>query len=196
MLTAHKVIAIGASTGGPPAIEALLRKLPADSPGIVIVQHMPADFVDFFAKQLDEICPMSVRMASDNDEVLPGVALIAPGGQHMVMESSGSTYTVRLNDDPAIFFQRPSVDVLFRSVAHSAGRDAVGVLLTGMGHDGAQGLLEIRRQGGRTIAQDETSCAIFGMPAEAIKLGGAEQIVSLPSIARVVVDMITGAASA
>jgi two-component system chemotaxis response regulator CheB len=191
MLTTHKVIAIGASTGGPPAIEAVLKQLPPDCPGIVIVQHMPAGFVDFFAKRLDEICPMEVRMASDGDAVVPGLALIAPGDKHTVMESSGSNYTVRLKDGPAVFHQRPSVDVMFRSVAHSAGRNVVAVLLTGMGLDGAQGLLEIRQQGGRTIAQDEASCIIFGMPAEAIKLGAAEKVVSLPSIAGAIIDMVT-----
>ncbi len=181
--TTHKVLAIGASTGGTQAIEAVMLGLPASSPGTVIVQHMPAGFTATFAERLNRICSMTVREAKDGDDVVPGVALVAPGDYHMVLQQSGARYVVRIKDGPAVFHQRPSVDVLFQSVAGSAGPNAVGVILTGMGADGAKGLLAMREAGAHTIAQDEASCVVFGMPKEAIKLGAADEVVSLPNVA-------------
>jgi two-component system chemotaxis response regulator CheB len=177
--TTHKVIAIGASTGGTKAIEAVLVAMPPTAPGVVIVQHMPEHFTTSFAKRLDEICPLEVREARDNDHVVPGVALIAPGNRHMVLARSGGTYLVKVKDGPRVHYQRPSVDVLFHSVAQVAGRNAVGAILTGMGADGAKGLLAMRAAGAATLAQDEASCVVFGMPKEAIKLGAADEVVPL-----------------
>jgi two-component system chemotaxis response regulator CheB len=177
--TTHKVIAIGASTGGTKAIEAVLVGMPPTAPGVVIVQHMPEHFTTSFAKRLDEICPLEVREARDNDHVVPGVALIAPGNRHMVLARSGGIYLVKVKDGPRVHYQRPSVDVLFHSVALVAGRNAVGAILTGMGADGAKGLLAMRAAGACTLAQDEASCVVFGMPKEAIKLGAADEVVPL-----------------
>jgi two-component system chemotaxis response regulator CheB len=184
--TTHKVVAIGASTGGPGAIETVLRQLPAHAPGIVIVQHMPANFTASFAAHLNQVCPMEVREARDSDPVVPGLALVAPGGQHMLLHQSGARYLVRLKDGPSVHHQCPSVDVLFHSVARHAGRNAVGVLLTGMGVDGAKGLLAMYQSGAYTLAEDEQSCVVFGMPQEAIKLGAATQIVPLPQMAQAI----------
>lgn len=184
--TTDKVLAIGASTGGTQAIEAVLRGLPATAPGTVIVQHMPAGLTESFAKRLNQVCQMEVREARDRDSVVPGLALVAPGNKHLLMERSGATYLVRIKDGPAVHFQRPSVDVLFQSVARSAGRNAIGVLLTGMGSDGAKGLLAMLENGARTLAQDEKSCIVFGMPKEAIKLGAAEQVVPLSNMSNAV----------
>ncbi len=180
--TTHKVLAIGASTGGTNTIEAIMRVLPATTPGTVIVQHMPPDFTRIFAERLDSICKMSVKEARDLDTVVPGVALVAPGGFHMLLERSGAQFRVRIKDGPKVHYQRPAVDVLFYSVARNAGRNATGVVLTGMGADGAKGLLAMREAGARTIAQDEESSVVFGMPKESIRLGAAERILSLSQI--------------
>ena len=181
--TTHKIIAIGASTGGTRAIEAVLTRIPRTSPGTVIVQHMPEHFTTSFAQRLNEVSALEVREARDNDHVVPGVALIAPGNRHMVLARSGGTYLVRIKDGPRVHYQRPSVDVLFNSVAQTAGRNAVGAILTGMGADGARGLLAMRASGAYTLAQDEASCVVFGMPKEAIKLNAAEEVVPLDAMA-------------
>ncbi len=188
--TTHKVIAIGASTGGTKAIEIVLRGLPVTSPGTVIVQHMPEHFTTTFAKRLNEICQMEVREASDNEHVVPGLALIAPGNRHMLMHRSGGNYLVRIKDGPPVHYQRPSVDVLFQSVAKHAGRNSVGVLLTGMGADGAKGMLAMRENGAVTMAQDEETSVVFGMPKEAIKLGCVDEIVPLQNIAREIINAL------
>ena len=177
--TTYKLIAIGASTGGPKAIEAVLSRMPVDAPGIVIVQHMPATFTGSFAKHLDKVSLMEVREAKDRDDVTPGVALVAPGDRHMVVSRNGAQYQVRIKKGPHVHFQRPSVDVLFQSVAINSGQNAVGVLLTGMGSDGAKGMLEMHKSGAHTIVQDEDSCIVFGMPKEAINLGGVSEILPL-----------------
>jgi len=190
--TTHKVIAVGASTGGTRAIEAVLSTMPVTSPGTVIVQHMPENFTTSFARRLNKICPMEIREASDNDRVVPGVALIAPGNRHMLLYRSGGAYRVKIKTGPRVHYQRPSVDVLFQSVAKNAGRNAVGVLLTGMGADGAKGLLSMRENGANTIAQDEKSCVVFGMPKEAIKLGAVDEVVPLSNISWSIIDALKG----
>jgi two-component system chemotaxis response regulator CheB len=190
--TTHKVIAIGASTGGTKAIEAVLANLPATIPGIVIVQHMPEHFTTSFAQRLNEICPMEVREAKNQDRVVPGVALIAPGNQHMVLTRSGGTYLVRVKDGPRVHYQRPSVDVLFHSVAKTAARNAVGVVLTGMGADGAKGMLAMKESGAYTMAQDEATCIVYGMPKEAVKLGAADEVVPLSDISRTIISVLEG----
>lgn len=181
--TTDKVLAIGASTGGTEAIRQILMDLPAASPGVVIVQHMPERFTSAFAERLNQICPIEVREARNNDYVVPGVALIAPGNRHMVVRKSGARYLVSVREGPPVHHQRPSVDVLFFSVARYVGRNAVGVLLTGMGADGARGLLAMKEAGSATMAQDERTCVVFGMPKEAIALGAADHVVPLPRIA-------------
>jgi len=186
--TSHKILAIGASTGGTQAIENMLRGMPATMPGATIVQHMPEYFTKAFADRLNKVCNIEVREAQDNDLVLTGVALIAPGNHHMVLERSGAQYLVRIKDGPPVHHQRPSVDVLFQSVARNAGRNALGVILTGMGADGAKGLLAMKESGAHTIAQDEQSCVVFGMPKEAIKLGAADAVLPLSEIAPAVLD--------
>jgi two-component system chemotaxis response regulator CheB len=183
LLTTHKVIAIGASTGGTTAIENVLRRLPRTTPGIVIVQHMPQYFTGPFANRLNQFCEMEVREGEDGDPVVPGVAIIAPGARHMILQRSGAKYVVRIKDGPPVHHQKPAVDPLFESVAQSCGPNAVGVLLTGMGADGAKGLLDMREAGAWTIAQDEASCVVFGMPREAIRLGAAQEVVPLPRVA-------------
>ncbi len=180
--TTERIVCIGASTGGTQSLEAVLEVLPANSPGIVVVQHMPEKFTAAFAKRLDGLCQVTVKEAEDGDTVLPGHVLIAPGNYHMLLQRSGARYYVAVKEGPLVSRHRPSVDVLFRSAAHAAGRNAVGVIMTGMGDDGAKGLLEMRNAGANTIAQDEESCVVFGMPKEAIGLGAAEQVVSLASI--------------
>ncbi|MDD5674715.1 MAG: chemotaxis response regulator protein-glutamate methylesterase [Chitinivibrionales bacterium] len=182
--TTNKIIAIGASTGGTVAIEHLLKQLPANSPGIVIVQHMPAQFTTSFANRLNDLCAITVREAAANDTVAPGVALVAPGNFHLLVKRSGARYYVEIKEGPQVFHQRPSVEVMFNSVAKYVGANAVGIILTGMGADGASGLLSMRGSGARTIAQDEESCVVFGMPGEAVKLGAAEFVLPLSSIAR------------
>ncbi len=180
--TTRKVIAIGASTGGTVALEKLLSSLPASMPGIAVVQHMPEGFTSSFAKRLNEICFMQVKEASDKDLVVGGCVFIAPGNKHMVIERSGANYVIRIKDGPQEHYQRPAVDPLFRSVAKNVRENAVAVLLTGMGADGAAGMLEIRKSGGYTIAQDEKSSLVFGMPKEAIKMGAAQDVLSLEDI--------------
>ncbi len=176
---ASDVIAIGASTGGTEAIQHVLMALPANTPGIVITQHIPPVFSLAFANRLNEVCAMEVKEAADGDTVAPGRALVAPGNFHMLLRKIGGGYRVAVKDGPRVCYQRPSVDVMFSSVAEAAGASAVGVLLTGMGSDGAQGLLKMRQARARTFAQDEASCVIFGMPREAIRLGAASQVVAL-----------------
>ena len=190
--TTNKVIAIGASTGGTKAIEAVLYGIPAVAPGIVIVQHMPENFTTSFAQRLNEVCPMQVREARNNDHVVPGVALVAPGNKHMVLYRSGGTYMVKIKDGPRVHYQRPSVDVLFQSVAKNAGRNAVGAILTGMGADGAKGLKAMRASGAHTLAQDESTCVVFGMPKEAIKLDAADEILPLPKISTAIISSLNG----
>ncbi len=181
--TTERVVALGTSTGGTQALEAVLTALPRVSPGLVIVQHMPEKFTAAFAARLDTLCAIEVKEAQHNDRVVPGRALIAPGGRHMLLKRSGAQYHVEVVDGPLVNRHRPSVDVLFRSVARSAGANALGVIMTGMGDDGAAGLLEMRQQGARTLAQDEESCVVFGMPKEAIKRGAAERVVPLAAVA-------------
>lgn len=188
--TTHKVLAIGASTGGTTTIERIVKDLPPTTPGTVIVQHMPKDFTRLFAERLDSICPLRVREARDGEPVVPGLALVAPGDRHMVVERSGAQYHVRIKDGPKVYYQRPSVDVLFYSLARNAGRNAVGVILTGMGGDGARGLLAMREAGARTLAQDESTSVVFGMPKEAIRLGAAEKVVPLDQIPRTILQLL------
>jgi two-component system, chemotaxis family, protein-glutamate methylesterase/glutaminase len=183
LATTNKVLAIGASTGGTVAIETILRELPSNCAGTVIVQHMPEFFTGAFAKRLNSISRLEVREAKDNDSVVPGVALVAPGNRHMVLHLSGANYQVKIKEGPLVHYQRPSVDVLFQSVARSAGINALGVLLTGMGSDGAKGLFTMRQNGAYTVAQDEKSSIVFGMPKEAINLGAACEITPLTQIA-------------
>ncbi len=183
-VTTRKILAIGASTGGPRAIEDVLSALPPAGPGTVIVQHMPAQFTAEFAKRLNGLCAMRVAEATDGEEVLAGKALIAPGGRHMLLQRVGATYVVRLKDMPAVNHHRPSVDVMMHSVAKAAGANAVGVILTGMGSDGAKGLLAMRQAGAHTIAQDEETSIVYGMPKEAAAQGGASEILPLERIAR------------
>jgi two-component system chemotaxis response regulator CheB len=181
--TTDRVIAMGASTGGTEAIRQILGALPPDCPGLVIVQHMPPEFTTHFAKRLDEISAIEVREATSGDALITGRALLAPGDRHMLLRRSGARYYIELRDGPAVCRHRPSVDVLFRSVAQQAGANAVGVIMTGMGDDGAEGLLEMREAGAATIAQDEATSVVFGMPAAAIKRGAACETVPLPRIA-------------
>lgn len=178
-VAARNVIAIGASTGGTEAIKSILKNLTPDSPGVVIVQHMPAMFTGQFAQRLNNECEIEVREAKHNDRVLRGCALIAPGNQHMEIRNSGEGFVVRLNESELVNRHRPSVDVLFHSVADKVRSKAIGVLLTGMGKDGAQGLLALKEAGAETIAQDEASCVVFGMPREAIRIGAASKVLSL-----------------
>jgi two-component system chemotaxis response regulator CheB len=181
--TTDKVLAIGASTGGVQALTEVLVRFPSNAPGTVIVQHMPAKFTTSFAERLDEMCVVEIREAADGDSVVPGRVLIAPGGFHTTLRRSGARYYVEVRDGPAVHHQKPAVDILFDSFAKYAGANAVGAILTGMGADGALGLLNMRRAGARTIAQDEKSCIVFGMPMEAIKCGAAEKIVPLDAVA-------------
>ncbi|MEN9659033.1 MAG: hypothetical protein RL571_2498 [Pseudomonadota bacterium] len=184
--TTQKIIAIGTSTGGTQALESILPELPKTSPGIVIVQHMPEKFTATFAARLNSLSQIEVREAKSNDRILPGLALIAPGGKHMLVKRNGTQYHVDVIDGPLVSRHRPSVDVLFRSVANAAGRNAVGFILTGMGDDGAKGLKELHETGARTYAQDEASCVVFGMPKEAIKLDATDEIIALERIPEVI----------
>jgi two-component system chemotaxis response regulator CheB len=179
-----RIVALGTSTGGTQALERILVALPPQAPGIVVVQHMPMQFTAAFAERLDKLCQVSVREARDNDTLIPGLVLIAPGGQHMLLRRSGTRYHVDVVDGPLVNRHRPSVDVLFRSVAKCAGPNALGVIMTGMGDDGAAGLLEMRQSGARTLAQDEPSCVVYGMPREAVQRGAVERSVALDAIAR------------
>lgn len=186
--TTDKVVAIGASTGGTEALREVLGAMPPDCPGIVIVQHMPELFTRAFAERLNKDCTIEVKEAASGDRILQGRALIAPGNHHLVVQRTGAHYMVAVQDGPLVSRHRPSVDLLFRSVARSVGPNAVGVIMTGMGDDGAQGLLEMRQAGARTIAQDETTCVVFGMPKEALSLGAASRAVPLPQIAQTIVS--------
>ena len=187
--TTDKLIAIGASTGGVNALTDVLTRYPADAPGTLIVQHMPAKFTGSFAARLNGFCNVEVKEAADGDGIFPGRVLIAPGGFHMVLRRSGARYYVNVIDGPEVCHQKPSVDVLFDSVAEYAGANAVGAILTGMGADGARGLLAMRRAGARTIAQDERTSVVFGMPGEAVKLGAAERTVPLNDVAAAVLAL-------
>jgi len=186
----REVLAIGASTGGTEAIKSILVGLPTDTPGTLIVQHMPAGFTEAFANRLNQLCQMEVREARDNDAVQPGVALIAPGDRHMTLRRTGESYSVRIKDGPSVHHQRPSVDVLFHSVALQAGDRAVGAILTGMGTDGARGLLAMREAGARTLAQDAESCVVFGMAREAIQMGAAQEVTSLSRMTHDILDAL------
>jgi two-component system chemotaxis response regulator CheB len=180
---ASGIIAIGASTGGTEAIREVLMGLPAGSPGIVVVQHIPPVFSTAFANRLNDLCRIQVKEAADGDRLTPGLALVAPGNFHMTVRKAGGEYRVSVQDGPRVCYQRPAVDVLFESVASAAGRNAIGVLLTGMGADGAEGLLKMKRAGAQTVAQDEASCVVFGMPREAIRLGAVDHVLPLHRIA-------------
>lgn len=179
----HQILALGASTGGPKAVEVVLSGLPSSCPPILVVQHMPVGFTAPFAKRLDSVCKMEVREARDGDQVLPGLALVAPGGRHMRLTRTGALYRVQLVDGPPLHYQRPAVDVLFDSVAKAAGRNAVGVLLTGMGADGAAGLASMREAGAHTLAESEETCVVYGMPREAVRLNAAAEVVPLHRMA-------------
>jgi two-component system chemotaxis response regulator CheB len=189
-LTTNKILAIGASTGGTSAIEIVLKRMPETAPGIVIVQHMPEKFTASFANRLNSICDITVKEALPNDSIVPGTALIAPGNYHTVVKRSGARYFVEIKDGPPVFHQRPSVEVMFNSVAKYAGANAVGVLLTGMGADGAAGLLAMKHAGARTIAQDEKTSVVWGMPGEAVKIGAAEMVLPLDKIADTALDIL------
>ncbi|MDF7759610.1 chemotaxis response regulator protein-glutamate methylesterase [Kosakonia cowanii] len=194
LIGSEKIIAIGSSTGGTEALRQLLVQMPATSPGIVIAQHMPAGFTRSFANRLDHLCQMSVQEAEEGDRVLPGHVYIAPGGFHMELTRSGANYHIKLSDDMPINRHRPSVDALFHSVARCAGKNAVGAILTGMGSDGAAGLLAMREAGAWTIAQSERSCVVFGMPREAIALGAASETVDLDHISQHILNHSAGQA--
>jgi two-component system chemotaxis response regulator CheB len=183
-----KIFAIGASTGGTRALLILLAALPSHAPGTLVVQHMPAHFTSLFAERLNEHCQVSVKEARDGDLVLPGQVLLAPGGLHMILQRSGANFYVTVEDGPAVCRQKPSVEVLFNSVAKHAGADAVGALLTGMGGDGAGGMLNMRESGAHIICEDEESCVVFGMPKEAIERGAAEKVLPLSEIAQTLID--------
>ena len=180
--TTEKVICIGASTGGTESLREVLTALPANCPGIVVVQHMPELFTAAFARRLNGLCQVDVKEAQDGDAVLPGRVLIAPGNKHMLLQRSGARYHVSIKDGPLVSRHRPSVDVLFRSAALHSGANAVGIIMTGMGDDGAKGMLEMKRAGAKTIAQNEETCVVFGMPKEAIALGGVDTVIPLNAI--------------
>ena len=181
--TTDRLVAIGTSTGGTQALEAVLTALPVDTPGVVVVQHMPEKFTAMFAQRLNSLCKIEVREARSGDRVLPGLALIAPGGRHMMVKRNGAQYVVDVVDGPLVNRHKPSVDVLFRSVAKCAGHNALGIIMTGMGDDGARGLKEMRDAGAHTLAEDESTCVVFGMPKEAIRLGGAAEVLPLTRMA-------------
>ena len=187
--TTEKIVAVGASTGGTEALRVLLEALPADAPGLVIVQHMPEQFTAQFARRLNSLCRVTIKEAQDQDSVLRGQALIAPGNKHMLLKRSGARYYVEIRDGPLVCRHRPSVDVLFRSAARYAGKNSVGVIMTGMGDDGARGMLEMKEAGAYNLAQDEASCVVFGMPQEAIKAGGVDRVMPLSHLAAEVVRL-------
>lgn len=184
--TTDQVVALGTSTGGTQALEFVLRQLQRDCPGIVIVQHMPEKFTAAFSQRLDSLCQIEVREACHMDRVRSGLALVAPGGKHMQLKRSGAQYFVEVLDGPPVNRHKPSVDVLFRSVAKHAGQNAMGMIMTGMGDDGARGLLSMREAGARTVAQDEASCVVFGMPKEALRMGAAEVVEPLSAFPRLI----------
>ncbi len=187
--TTNKVLAIGSSTGGTVALENILTVMPANTPGTIITQHMPEMFTKSFAQRLDGVSRMHVKEAQDGDSVVTGVALVAPGGRHMLLRRSGARYYVQVSDGPLVNHHKPSVDVMFRSTAQTAGANAIGVILTGMGKDGAVGLLEMRNAGAPTVAQDEESCVVFGMPKAAIEVGAADRVVHLDLIPKVITEL-------
>jgi two-component system chemotaxis response regulator CheB len=189
--TTDRVVAIGTSTGGTQALEYVLTRLPRTAPGIVVVQHMPGQFTAAFAARLNQLCEIEVREARDGDRVIAGLALIAPGTDHLLLRRSGAQYRVEVKNGPLVSRHRPSVDVLFRSVAQSAGPNAVGIIMTGMGDDGARGMREMHEAGALTVAQDELTCVVYGMPKEAVKLGGVDVILGLPQIPGVVTQAPT-----
>jgi len=186
--TTDRVIAIGTSTGGTQALESILTQLPKAAPGIVVVQHMPEAFTAAFASRLNSVCEMTVKEAENNDRVMPGLVLIAPGGRHLLLRRSGAQYRVEVKDGPLVTRHKPSVNVLFRSVATAAGANAIGIIMTGMGDDGAKGMKELHDAGALTIAQDEQSCVVYGMPKEAVKLGGVDSQLSLDEIPGLIVS--------
>lgn len=190
--TTHKIIAVGASTGGTIAVEKILTRMPLNIPGILVVQHMPEFFTASFASRLNTICKIEVREAKDGDAVTPGLALIARGGSHMLLERSGAFYQVKIKDGPMVHHQRPSVDVLFHSVAKQAGASAIGVLLTGMGTDGADGLLAMKQNRAYTIAQDEATSVVYGMPGEAVKRGAVCDVLPLNDISGRIIKRLAG----
>ncbi len=191
LTSSEKLIIMGASTGGTEAIREFLMQMPSDCPGILIAQHMPEGFTTSFARRLDSLCRISVREAAGGERVLPGHAYIAPGHSHLLLARSGANYVTRLDQGPPVNRHRPSVDVLFRSAAEGAGKNAVGVILTGMGKDGAAGMLEMQQAGARNFAQDEASCVVFGMPREAIALGAAHEIGALAALPGMVLDYLS-----
>jgi len=196
LVSSEKLLIIGASTGGTEAIRNVLEPLPSNAPAILITQHMPGGFTRSFAERLDKLCQIRVKEAHDGERVLPGHAYIAPGDQHLKLARSGANYVVRLDSGPPVNRHRPSVDVLFESAAQQAGRNAIGVLLTGMGKDGAAGLLTMRNAGSATVAQDEDSCVVFGMPREAIALGAADEVLPLDAIAPRLLKLVAAAGRA
>ncbi len=194
LVGSEKIIAIGASTGGTEAIRHILMAMSPSCPGIVIAQHMPPGITRSFAERLNKLCQIVVKEGEDGERVLPGHAYIAPGGRHMALYRSGANYHLRLNDDPPINRHRPSVDLLMQSVAKAAGKNAIGAILTGMGHDGAKGLLELHQTGAKTLAQSEQTCVIYGMPREAVALNAVSEIVDLQDMAQVILKNIIGQA--
>ncbi len=188
--TTNKIIAIGSSTGGTEALKQVLPLLPASSPGVLVVQHMPPHFTTQFADRLNDLCQIRVREAKDGDSIIPGTCLLAPGNFHMVLRRSGARYFVNVKTGPLVCHQRPAADVLFNSVAAYAGKNAVGVILTGMGRDGATGMLKMKEAGAMNVAQDEKSCVVFGMPKEAIAAGGVDKVVPLEQITETVINML------
>lgn len=192
--TTDRVIAIGTSTGGTQALEKILTRLPNTAPGMVVVQHMPEAFTAAFAQRLDSVCQLTVKEAENNDRVMPGLVLIAPGGKHLLLRRSGAQYRVEVKDGPLVTRHRPSVNVLFRSVATAAGKNAIGIIMTGMGDDGAKGLKELHETGALTIAQDEESCVVYGMPKEAVKVGGVDAELPLEQLPELIVTSPSRAA--
>jgi len=190
-ITSDKVVAIGASTGGTEALRTVLESMPPDAPGLVVVQHMPEGFTAAFAQRLNQICRIEVKEAANGDRITSGRALIAPGNLHVTVRRNGAQYVAEVADGPLVSRHRPSVDVLFRSVAQSAGVNAVGVIMTGMGSDGADGLLEMKHAGAYTLAQDEASCVVFGMPKEAIERGAVDRVVNISGIATAIINSRT-----
>ncbi len=188
--TTHKIIAVGASTGGTEAIKQVLTRLPRNTPGVVVVQHMPAQFTASFAERLNELCPMTVKEAVNGDTVTTGQVLIAPGNYHMLLKRSGARYYVEVKTGPLVHYQRPAVDVLFKSVARYAGANALGIILTGMGKDGAAGMLDMKKAGAMNIAQDERSCVVFGMPKEAIAVGAVDYVQDIHTVAAKAVSIL------